>query len=106
MPEPYSDAARILGERIRTIRHQIAFNQEDVANLAEMNVSNYGKIERGRANPNLTTIVRIAAALNADPGALITGIPLDSVPGRVHQLTAADFIRERQKRGRAPGEAR
>jgi transcriptional regulator with XRE-family HTH domain len=100
MPEPYSDAARIMGERIRRERHKLALSQEDVANLAEMHVANYGKIERGRANPNLTTIVRIATALGADPGDLLRGISGEALPNRTHQLTAADFIRERQNRAR------
>jgi transcriptional regulator with XRE-family HTH domain len=77
----------------------LSMSQEDIAHLAEMHVTNLGKIERGQANPSLTTIVRIAGALNVDPGALLTGIPDDSVPGRTHRLTAADLIRERKDRG-------
>lgn len=67
MPQPHSEAARIVGEHIRDIRHRFALSQEDVANLSEMHVTNYGKIERGMANPSLTTIVRIATALDTDP---------------------------------------
>jgi transcriptional regulator with XRE-family HTH domain len=52
MPQPISDAARILGERIRERRIALACSQEEIAHLAGMNVSNYGKIERGLGNPN------------------------------------------------------
>jgi transcriptional regulator with XRE-family HTH domain len=98
MPEPISDAARILGERIRQVRLRLAISQDDVANLAEMNVSNYGKIERGLSNPRFHTLVRIAQVLGVDPGVLVKGIPGDSLPGTSHSFTAKDFVRERQTR--------
>ncbi len=60
-----------------------------------MHVTNFGKIERGQANPSLTTLVRIAGVLEVDPGALVTGIALGDLPPRSHQLTATDIIRAR-----------
>lgn len=75
----------------------MALSQEDVAHLAEMHVTNYGKIERGRANPSLTTLIRIAIALNTDPGELVRGIGESALPVRTHLLTAAELIRERQR---------
>jgi transcriptional regulator with XRE-family HTH domain len=96
----FSEAAQIVGERLLEIRHKSGLSQEDVANLAEMHVTNYGKIERGRANPSLTTLVRIASALNADPGDLVRGIGRSALPDRTHLLTAADLIRERRRRTR------
>ncbi|MDQ1581984.1 MAG: hypothetical protein QOF36_38 [Microbacteriaceae bacterium] len=98
MAVPHSEAARILGERVRLSRQKLALSQEDVADLAEMHVTNLGKIERGQANPSLTTIVRVAAALNLDPAALLEGIGGEAIPDRSHRLTAADLIRERQRR--------
>ncbi|MCU1524738.1 MAG: hypothetical protein JWO18_1632 [Microbacteriaceae bacterium] len=98
MSEPISDAARILGERIRDRRNKLALSQEEIANLAGMNVSNYGKIERGLGNPNFHTLVRIASVLGVDPGTLIEKIDAESLPDRVHAFSAADFIRERRAR--------
>jgi transcriptional regulator with XRE-family HTH domain len=100
MSRQYSDAAQIVGVRIRRIRHGLGLSQEDVANLAEIHVTNYGKIERGAANPSLTTLVRIADALDANPAELVDGIIGAAVPDRTHQLTAADLIRERNRRSR------
>ncbi|TAM68599.1 MAG: XRE family transcriptional regulator [Microbacteriaceae bacterium] len=97
MPKEFSVAAEIVGERLRDIRHRMALSQEDVAHLAEMHVTNYGKIERGRANPSLTTLIRIAIALNTDPGELVRGIGESALPVRTHLLTAAELIRERQR---------
>lgn len=98
MAEPHSDAARVLGERVRGFRQGLALSQEDIADLAEMHVTNLGKIERGQANPSLTTIVRIAGVLSIDPAELVTGLAPKDLPARRHRLTAAELIRERQRR--------
>lgn len=99
MPEPSSDAARVLGERIRDERLRLGMSQDDIANLAGMNVSNYGKIERGVGNPVLITIVRLAVVLGVDPGVLVHGIGAEHLPDDLDTYTAADFVRERRSRG-------
>ncbi|QAY73631.1 XRE family transcriptional regulator [Agromyces protaetiae] len=96
MPSPQSAAARILGERVKDARTAKGLSQEDAAALAEMHVTNFGKIERGQANPSLTTIVRIAGVLEIDPGTLVRGIKLGDLPPRSHQLTATDLIKARK----------
>lgn len=101
MPEPVSEAARVLGERIRDRRLKLGCSQEEIAHLAGINVSNYGKIERGLGNPEFHTIVRLASVLNVDPGKLVAGIPADSLPERRQAFTVQEFVRERRKR--APG---
>lgn len=100
MAEPHSEAARVLGERVRNHRQELGLSQEDVADLAEVHVTNLGKIERGQSNPSLTTIVRIAGVMGVDPGDLVNGLSLKQLPVRTHQLTAAELIRERRKRSR------
>ena len=98
MAEPHSESAHVLGERVRHYRQQLGLSQEDMANLAEMHWTNWGKIERGQSNPSLTTIVRMSGVLNVDPAELVSGLGLAQLPKRTHQLTAADFIRERARR--------
>lgn len=100
MAEANSEAARVFGERVREVRQRKGLSQEDVAALAEIHVTNIGKIERGQSNPSLTTIVRVAGVLDTDPGSLVAGIGIDQVPKRTHKLTAADLIRERERRAR------
>ncbi len=95
VPEPISDAARQLGERIRLRRIELACSQEEIAHLAGMNVSNYGKIERGLGNPNFHTLVLIASVLNIDPAELVKGIGGQSLPKRKTVYSAVDYIRER-----------
>ena|ERR1700712_5731627 len=98
MAQPISDAARIVGERVRDARLKFALSQDDIANLAGMNVSNYGKIERGLSNPTLHTIVRIAAVLGVDPGSLVSGVGEGSLPDSRTPFTAREFVRERRIR--------
>lgn len=98
MATAHSEAARVVGERVRLVRLSLGLSQEDIADLAEMHVTNLGKIERGQANPSLTTLVRIASVLGVDPADLVREISGDQLPPRLHQLTAADLIRERTRR--------
>ncbi|MHB1173388.1 MAG: helix-turn-helix domain-containing protein [Lacisediminihabitans sp.] len=100
MTAPHSQAAQVLGKRVREYRLQLGLSQEDIADLAEMHVTNLGKIERGQANPSLTTIIRVAGVLGVDPAELIRGLGLAQIPSRSHRLTAADLIRERRRRDR------
>lgn len=58
-----------------------------------MHVTNYGRVERGEANSELHTIVRLATALGVDPGELLTGLFGDGMlPARQHAYSVADFI--------------
>ncbi len=97
MVEPYSRAASVVGERLRRIRTELGLSQEEVAHLADIHPTNYGKIERGRANPSLSTVIRIATALDTDAGELVAGLTLADLPGRHRPYTAKDFIRERER---------
>ena len=68
-------------------------SQEDIANLADMHVTNYGRIERGEANSELHTIVRIATALDVDPAILMSGLfGTEMLPDRSRAYSVADFI--------------
>ena len=79
--------------RIREARVALGMSQEDIAHLADMHVTNYGRIERGEANSELHTIVRLATALNIDPGVLLAGLyGADMLPGRARAFSVADFV--------------
>ena len=85
---------------MRDVRVRLAISQDDVANLAGINVSNYGKIERGLSNPTFHTLIRIAAVLGIDPGDLVRGLDASTLPTKGVTYTAKDFIRERQQQSR------
>jgi transcriptional regulator with XRE-family HTH domain len=94
-----SDASRLIGERIRGERQRVGITQMDVANLAGLNVANYGRIERGIGNPNIETLLRIAGVLGVDAADFVRGISIDQLGPTRPRYTAADFLRERARHG-------
>lgn len=80
MSDPKSEASRILGLRLRRRRRQLALNQEAVAHLAGINVSNYARIDRGHGNPTFHTLIRLATVLGLEPGELMSGFNAEQLP--------------------------
>ena len=52
------------GQSVRVARKEANFTQEELADLAGINRSHMGQIERGYKSPSLATIALIAKALN------------------------------------------
>ncbi len=52
-----------LGQRIRALRRQRGLNQDDFAALAGIHRTHPGKLENAKLDPKLSTLVRIADAL-------------------------------------------
>lgn len=94
-PEPLSQAALIFGSRVRSVRIELGLSQENVADLAQMHVTNYGKIERGVANPSLVTILRIASVLGVDIATLTSELTGEHLPESYSVLPATDYLRSR-----------
>jgi transcriptional regulator with XRE-family HTH domain len=55
------------GNNLRKIRMEKKLSMETVANLAEIELSQIYRIETGKINPKLTTILKIAKALDISP---------------------------------------
>ena len=51
------------GAHIRALRHERALSQEEVAHRAGLHVTYLSGIERGKRNPSLKNLRRIARAL-------------------------------------------
>ncbi len=101
MTAPRSEAAHILGQRVKKSRLALRLTQSDVAHLARMDVANYGKLERGDSNATLTTIVQLATVLEADPGAWMAGLAgADLLPPRSRPFTASEFLAARTEHTR------
>jgi len=100
MKDPVAPAAALLGERIRRARLELGLSQEAIAGLAAMHVTNFGKIERGLANPSLLTIVRIATALGTDVAFLTQDIRREHLPPEQRVPSAQEYLRERRRRSR------
>lgn len=59
---------RTMGEEIRRRRRALNMTQADIASKSAVNGSYVCQIEKGNVNPRLITLVRIAAALDAELG--------------------------------------
>lgn len=102
MATPRSRAAQLFGQRVRKARIALGVSQEEVANLADMHVTNFGRIERGEANSELHTIVRLATALDVDPGELVSGLFGEGMlPERERAYSVTDFIAARNAQSRS-----
>jgi transcriptional regulator with XRE-family HTH domain len=63
---------RELGLRIREVRRTKGLTQEQAAEALGMLAPNYARIEQGRANVTVDTLVRVANALGVPVGKLFT----------------------------------
>ena len=61
---------KALGNRIKTLRIERSFSQEDLANEADIPLSQVGRIERGETNPTISTLFVICEALDIELGYL------------------------------------
>jgi len=78
---PRSDDHAALGEAIRQIRLEAGLSQEQVAERAATDFTQIGRLERGTANPNYTTLLRIAAALDTGVEAIVNRAAEIAEPG-------------------------
>ena len=60
-----------LGSQIRSRRIEIGLSQEALANLAGIDRSHMGKIERGERNVTILNIERVAKVLECTPSSLL-----------------------------------
>lgn len=52
-----------IGEKIRIFRQQKGYSQENLAQMLDISLNAYSKIERGETDPNFTRLEQIAEAL-------------------------------------------
>lgn len=69
-----STAAARFGANLRWARERAALSQEALANEAGVDRAAVSVFERGRRNPNLRTILRLARALELPPAVLLRGV--------------------------------
>jgi transcriptional regulator with XRE-family HTH domain len=61
-----SDYLKKLGENIRAIRLQKKMSQVDLAAACDFEKGNMRRIEAGRTNPTVVTLIKISKALEVD----------------------------------------
>lgn len=60
-----------LGQNVRRLREERGWSQEDYADRAGIHRTYVSDIERGRRNPTITVVEKLAAPLEVSPGQLI-----------------------------------
>lgn len=68
-----SDPLLGFAQRLRTLRLERGLSQEALAAVAGLDRTYVSSCEAGRRNVTLRTICRLAAALQVDPGVLVSG---------------------------------
>ncbi|WP_079640192.1 helix-turn-helix domain-containing protein [Sphingopyxis flava] len=66
------DWRAIVGGNVRQLRQKAHLTQEQLAFAAELDLTYVGGIERGRRNPSVIVLVRLAEALGVQPKDLLT----------------------------------
>lgn len=77
--QKHSAASIEVGRRIAAIRTRAGISARSLAECADMDLTNYQRIERGEGNPTVTTLIQIATALEVDAAALVTGLSADQL---------------------------
>lgn len=65
------DWNRVIGENVRRLRIERKLTQEQLAHDAEIDLTYVGGIERGRRNPTVDVLGRLAHALDVHPSKLM-----------------------------------
>ncbi|QQX89405.1 helix-turn-helix transcriptional regulator (plasmid) [Cupriavidus necator] len=73
-----ADLARAFGAAVRALRNERRIAQESLANLAGIERSHMGKVERGEHMPTLAIIFKIARALGCS-----TAVLMDATEGQL-----------------------
>jgi transcriptional regulator with XRE-family HTH domain len=60
------EAIKAFGKRVRGLRTSLGLSQEQLANEADIPLSQVGRIERGEVNTTISTIAVLAKALNIE----------------------------------------
>ncbi len=62
------------GARVKRLRDAAGLSQEQLGELCGMHLSAVSRLERGLRDPRLTTIARVAGALEVTPAELIADV--------------------------------
>ncbi|MCW5730257.1 MAG: helix-turn-helix transcriptional regulator [Alphaproteobacteria bacterium] len=80
------DPRQAFGLAVRRRRLRLGVSQEELAHRAGMDRTYVSGIERGRRNPTLLVIGRLAAALACDPARLLARPPGGTTRGGANRM--------------------
>lgn len=73
-PAGQGELACAIGRNVASRRREAGMSQGDVGEAAELHPTAVGLIERGERSAQVNSLVRIAGALEVEPGELLEGI--------------------------------
>ena len=62
------------GERLKAIRKAKGLSQPKLSHIIEMDAGWISRMELGKANPSMIIIIKLARALECQPGELLDGL--------------------------------
>lgn len=77
MAERSEDDMKLFGTNLHRIRKSKKLSLEKLANIAELELVQVSRIELGKTNPKLSTILTLARALEVSPKEFFDDRPLD-----------------------------
>lgn len=86
------DITGFVGPAIRNLREQAGISQEELAGRAELDRTYVSGIERGRRNPSVKSLQRVADALD---------VGLEVLFIRARQMADAGMTKQSPRRGRS-----
>ncbi|GAA4771351.1 helix-turn-helix domain-containing protein [Microbacterium gilvum] len=87
-----------MGARIAELRSARSLSVRSLAACADLDISHLQRIERGRGNPTLMTLLQIAIALDVEVGALVHGADRGALPAGRHPYASALHPQRRRLR--------
>jgi transcriptional regulator with XRE-family HTH domain len=86
----------VLGTNVRRRRERLGLTQAQAADLAGMTVARWQFIEYGRVNATLSTLARIASALQTDADALLATDPPPEEPALDGTIQLLDALQNKE----------
>jgi len=64
-----------LGANLREVRERLGLTQEEVAHRSGVHATEVSRMEAGKPDPQVSTLERLAKAVEVKPGQLLDGLP-------------------------------
>jgi transcriptional regulator with XRE-family HTH domain len=65
---------RRFGDNIKSLRRELALSRAALARKADLGLDTLLRLESGQSAPRLDTLLKVADALETDPGQLLRGL--------------------------------
>lgn len=83
---------KTIGNHLRAARKQLNLTQEQVADRADVSVTHYSEVERGRAKPSIDSLLSICDALHLPVPEVFMGVDVLKGDWENHLLTDEEFM--------------